>query len=134
MEELVRVLFIGDDWAEDHHDVELEDEGGRGSRGSGCRRAWRASPGCTRWSPSTAGRLGRASVGAGGRAGGGGDRDRSRPVGDCAAGGVGYVVYAINPLSAARYRERHSTSGAKSRPVQPVPHATRSPPRCPDDR
>ena len=53
MEELVRVLFIGDDWAEDHHDVELEDEGGRGSRGSGCRRAWRASPGCTRWSPST---------------------------------------------------------------------------------
>jgi len=24
MEELVRVLFIGDDWAEDHHDVELE--------------------------------------------------------------------------------------------------------------
>lgn len=29
MEELVRVLFIGDDWAEDHHDVELEDEGGR---------------------------------------------------------------------------------------------------------
>jgi hypothetical protein len=23
------VLFIGDDWAEDHHDVELEDEDGR---------------------------------------------------------------------------------------------------------
>jgi len=29
----------------------------------------------------------------------------------CAAG---YQVFAINPLSAARYRERHSTSGAKS--------------------
>jgi len=27
---------------------------------------------------------------------------------------AGYTVYAINPLSAARYRERHSTSGAKS--------------------
>ena len=27
---------------------------------------------------------------------------------------AGYLVYAINPLSAARYRERHSTSGAKS--------------------
>ena len=26
----------------------------------------------------------------------------------------GYQVYAINPLSVARYRERHSTSGAKS--------------------
>jgi hypothetical protein len=27
---------------------------------------------------------------------------------------AGYVVYSINPMSAARYRERHSTSGAKS--------------------
>ena len=27
---------------------------------------------------------------------------------------TGYLVYAINPLSSARYRERHSTSGAKS--------------------
>jgi len=27
---------------------------------------------------------------------------------------AGYLVYAINPLSVARYRERHSTSGAKS--------------------
>jgi hypothetical protein len=26
---LLRVLFIGNDWAEDHHDVELEDEEGR---------------------------------------------------------------------------------------------------------
>ena len=23
------MLFIGDDWAEDHHDIELEDEDGR---------------------------------------------------------------------------------------------------------
>jgi transposase len=27
---------------------------------------------------------------------------------------AGYRVFAINPLSTARYRERHSTSGAKS--------------------
>ncbi len=27
---------------------------------------------------------------------------------------AGYRVYAINPMSVARYRERHSTSGAKS--------------------
>ena len=27
---------------------------------------------------------------------------------------TGYRVYAINPMSVARYRERHSTSGAKS--------------------
>src|SRR5690349_22592073 len=30
--------------------------------------------------------------------------------------GAGYQVFAINPLSVARYRERHSTSGAKSDP------------------
>src|SRR6195952_1312054 len=29
---------------------------------------------------------------------------------------AGYEVFAINPLSVARYRERHSTSGAKSDP------------------
>jgi hypothetical protein len=29
---------------------------------------------------------------------------------------AGYQVFAINPMSAARYRERHSTSGAKSDP------------------
>jgi hypothetical protein len=28
--------------------------------------------------------------------------------------GAGYQVYAINPLAASRYRERHTTSGAKS--------------------
>ena len=28
--------------------------------------------------------------------------------------GAGYTVYAVNPLQAARYRERHVTSGAKS--------------------
>ncbi len=27
---------------------------------------------------------------------------------------AGYTVYAVNPLQAARYRERHSVSGAKS--------------------
>jgi hypothetical protein len=29
---------------------------------------------------------------------------------------AGYLVYAINPLQSARYRERHSVSGAKSDP------------------
>ena len=27
---------------------------------------------------------------------------------------AGYEVFAINPMSVARYRERHSTSGSKS--------------------
>jgi transposase len=29
---------------------------------------------------------------------------------------AGYLVYAVNPLQVARYRERHSVSGAKSDP------------------
>src|SRR5215207_10916606 len=29
---------------------------------------------------------------------------------------AGYTVFAVNPLQAARYRERHGTSGAKSDP------------------
>jgi len=28
------VLFVGDDWAEDHHDVEVQDEHGRPARTS----------------------------------------------------------------------------------------------------
>jgi transposase len=30
---------------------------------------------------------------------------------------AGYTVYAVNPLQVARYRERHSVSGAKSDPA-----------------
>ena len=34
------MLFVGDDWAEDHHDVELVDEDGSGWPGAGCRKGW----------------------------------------------------------------------------------------------
>ena len=40
------------------------------------------------------------------------ETDRGPWVGALVA--AGYEVFAINPLSVARYRERHSTSGAKS--------------------
>jgi hypothetical protein len=43
------VMFIGDDWAEDHHDVEIEGDDGRRLARARCPRAWRASAGCTRW-------------------------------------------------------------------------------------
>ena len=29
---------------------------------------------------------------------------------------AGYQVFAVNPMSTSRYRDRHSTSGAKSDP------------------
>ena len=32
------MIFVGDDWAEDHHDVYLMDELGRGWRRGGCPR------------------------------------------------------------------------------------------------
>lgn len=42
------------------------------------------------------------------------ETDRGLFVGAMVA--AGYAVYAVNPLSVSRYRERHSTSGAKSDP------------------
>ena len=41
------LLFVGDDWAEDHHDVELMDAAGRCWPRRGCRRGWPGWPGCT---------------------------------------------------------------------------------------
>ena len=32
----------------------------------------------------------------------------------CCTAGSDYTVFAVNPLQAARYRERHGTSGAKA--------------------
>ena len=41
------MLFVGDDWAEDHHDVYLmNDTGERLARG-GCPKDWLESGGCT---------------------------------------------------------------------------------------
>ena len=44
----VRMLFVGDDWAEAHHDIEIVDEAGRGWCGAGCQKASRVSAGCMR--------------------------------------------------------------------------------------
>jgi hypothetical protein len=43
-----RLLFVGDDWAEAHHDVEVMDAVGRRLAKAGCPREWRGWPGCTR--------------------------------------------------------------------------------------
>ena len=43
------MLFVGDDWAEDHHDVELvDDDGRRAGTQTVARGLGRASPGCMR--------------------------------------------------------------------------------------
>jgi hypothetical protein len=110
-------LLVGDDWAEDHHDVEVVDETGRRLARA---RLPEGMAGMTRLHELLAEHLDQDTVdpGAGSLAAGsvivGIETDRGPWVSALVA--AGYQVYAINPLSAARYRERHSTSGAKSDP------------------
>lgn len=108
------MLFVGDDWAEDHHDVEVVDEDGRVLTR---RRLLEGLEGVTRlhaliaeqmpedWAdldPGEAAAMVKVGI----------ETDRGPWVGALVA--AGYEVFGINPLSVARYRERHSTSGAKS--------------------
>jgi len=101
------LLFVGDDWAEDHHDVEVQDETGR-------RLAKARLPegvvGVARLHALVAKHLG--EDGEPGQVAVGIETDRGPWVAALVA--AGYQVYAINPLQVARYRERHCTSGAKS--------------------
>jgi transposase len=101
------VLFVGDDWAEDHHDIELQDEEGQVLARA---RLPEGIAGITRLhaligqfaGPDT--EPGEVVVGI--------ETDRGLWV--TALRAAAYAVYAINPRQVARYRERHSTSGAKS--------------------
>jgi len=108
------MLFIGDDWAEDHHDIEIEDADGRrlckarlpeGLQGIAALHALVAQHAPPAWVDLDPHQVaGQALVGI--------ETDRGPWV--AALRAAGYQVFAINPLSSARYRERHSTSGAKS--------------------
>ncbi|HSO52923.1 MAG TPA: IS110 family transposase [Actinomycetes bacterium] len=101
------MLFVGDDWAEDHHDVELQDPAGR-------RLARARLPegvmGIARLHELVAAQLGeddgpeQVVVGI--------ETDRGPWVQALLA--AGYQVFPVNPRQVARYRERHGTSGAKS--------------------
>jgi transposase len=101
------VLFIGDDWAEAHHDIEIEDEAGRVLAR---RRLPEGLAGITMLHDLVAEHLDPAAepdqvlIGI--------ETERGPWVQALLA--AGYVVFAINPLQVARYRERHSPSGAKS--------------------
>ena len=98
------MIFVGDDWAEDHHDVHLMDE-------SGARLASRRLPEGLAGIGEFHQLLARHAeepdqvvIGI--------ETDRGLWVEALIA--AGYQVYAINPLAAARYRDRHHVSGAKS--------------------
>src|SRR3954465_7085943 len=108
------MLFVGDDWAEDHHDVEVQDEDGR--RLAGARLA-EGVAGLSRLHELIAEHLTDEEVDA--RTGFvahnvmvGIETDRGPWVSALVA--AGYQVFALNPVQVARYRERHGASGAKS--------------------
>jgi transposase len=101
------LLLVGDDWAEDHHDVEVQDETGRRL---GKARLPEGITGITqlhgligRFLPEDAAPE-QVVVGI--------ETDRGGWVQALVA--AGYQVFTVNPLQVARYRERHVTSGAKS--------------------
>ncbi|MGH3126214.1 MAG: IS110 family transposase, partial [Streptosporangiaceae bacterium] len=100
-------LFVGDDWAEDHHDVELMDAAGRVLAR---KRLPEGVAGMARLHELTGQLLGEDADEAEVVTGTG--TDRGPWVAALVA--AGYVVYAVNPLQACRYRERHGVSGAKS--------------------
>lgn len=104
------MIFVGVDWAEAHHDVcVLDDEGTVLAR----KRVADSLPGVAELHALVANHLGddddvneTVIVGI--------EKDRGLIVTALIA--ANYQVYAVNPLAAARYRERHHVSGAKSDP------------------
>jgi transposase len=100
-------LFVGDDWAEDHHDVELMDQSGRVLAK---RRLPEGVAGMARLHELIGEHLGEDADGAEVLIGI--ETDRGPWVTALVA--AGYTVYGVNPLQASRYRERHGVSGAKS--------------------
>jgi transposase len=100
-------LSVGDDWAGDHHDVELMDAAGRVLAKA---RLPGGVAGIARLHALIGLQLGEDGEDAEVVTGIGTDR------GPWAAALVaaGYTVFAVNPLQASRYRERHGVSGAKS--------------------
>ncbi|MET8312431.1 IS110 family transposase [Micromonospora sp. NPDC005173] len=108
------MLFVGDDWAEDHHDIEIVNEQGRRLAR---RRLSEGLDGVTRLHALIAGVMPKEwaelpASDAAARVKIGIETERGAWVASLVA--AGYEVFAINPMSTARYRERHSTSKAKS--------------------
>lgn len=101
-------LFVGDDWAQDHHDVELMD-------GSGRRLAKARLP------EGVAG-MARLHAMIGNQVGDSADEDVEVVIGIetdrgpwvAALVAAEYTVMAVNPLQAAEFRRRLGVSGAKS--------------------
>lgn len=98
------MIFVGDDWAEAYHDVCVLDEAGVVLA---TRRVPEGVGGVAKFHQLVAEHAASPAdvvIGI--------ETDRGPFVAALVA--AGYQVYAVNPLAASRYRERHVTSGAKS--------------------
>ena len=100
------MIFVGVDWAEAHHDVFVQDEDGKRLAGG---RLPEGVEGIARFHEMVGAHAEEPDevvIGI--------ETDRGLFVGALVA--AGYQVFAVNPMSTSRYRDRHSTSGAKSDP------------------
>jgi transposase len=98
------MIFVGVDWAEAHHDVHVEDADGKRL---GRARLPEGVEGIARFHDLIAPFAddpAEVVIGI--------ETDRGLFVAALVA--AGYDVYAVNPMSTSRYRDRHSASGAKS--------------------
>jgi transposase len=99
-------VFVGHDWAEDHHDIHVQDREGRQLAAA---RLADGVEGIAKFHALLAEHVADpAEVVIAS------ETDRGLFVAALIA--AGYQVYAVNPASTAKYRTRHSTSGAKSDP------------------
>jgi hypothetical protein len=103
--ELARV-FVGHDWAEAHHDVHVEDEHGRRLAKARLAEGVEGVAGFHELIAPFIDEPDDVTIAT--------ETDRGLFVAAFIA--TGYRVVAVNPMSTSRYRERHSTSGAKSDP------------------
>jgi transposase len=100
-------LFVGDDWAEDHHDVEVMNEQGKVLVR---RRLPEGVAGIAQLHELTGRYLPEDAADAEVLTG----IETDRGPWAAALVAAGYAVFPVNPLQASRYRERHGVSGAKS--------------------
>lgn len=98
------MIFVGHDWAEDHHDVVVLDEVGERLASA---RLVEGVDGVARFHALVAERVDEAEEVVIGT-----ETDRGLFVGALVA--AGYQVFAVNPKAVDRYRDRHRMAGGKS--------------------
>lgn len=98
------MIFVGDDWAEAHHDVHVLNEAGERLTSRRLPEGLEGVAGLHKLIAEYVDDPSEVVVGI--------ETDRGLWVGALVA--AGYRVYGINPLVVSRYRDRHNVAGAKS--------------------